>query len=328
MKFIDNAVIFVKGGNGGDGAVCFRRDKNNFSLKVPFGGDGGNGGDVYILLDNNINTLIDFSFKRYYEAESGQKGSNNKSCGLSANSVFIKAPYGTQIFDYSTKEFIGDLSFTNNCILVSRGGIKGIGNFRFTKFESNYNCLKGGFGEFKILKLELKILADVALVGLPNCGKSTFIVRVSLSKSKVSDYPFTTIYPKLGVVNYYYNSFIIADTPGIFNNASLGFGLGYNFLKHLLKSKLLLHVIDVSKKKTAIMDDIYIIKKELFKYDKCFVSKSVWLLLNKSDLISKYRLFYIYKYIYYYYRCPIFIISSLKGYGLKRLCKDISFFLL
>ena len=327
MKFIDNAVIFVKGGDGGDGAICFRKDKNNFSIKIPSGGDGGTGGSVYFITDVNVNTLIDFSFKRYYEAQNGERGKNNNSRGISANDILIKAPYGTQIFDYLTKEFIADLSF-GDCVLVSKGGMRGLGNYKHLKNDDNYNYIKGGIGEFRILKLELKILADVALVGYPNSGKSTLIVKVSLSKSKIADYPFTTVYPKLGVVYYYHNNFIIADTPGIIKDASYGVGLGYNFLKHLLKSKLLLHVIDLSSKnKDSLIQDINIIKKELIKYSNFFLTKDMWIILNKIDLILRYKLLYIYRYVYYYYNTPIFLVSSLKGYGLKKLCKDISYYL-
>ncbi|HFL8795003.1 MAG TPA: Obg family GTPase CgtA [Candidatus Azosocius sp. HAIN] len=329
MKFVDSAVLFVKGGNGGNGSICFRKDKNNFSVKIPDGGDGGNGGNVHLLSDININTLIDFSFKRFYEAENGNNGKSKNLKGLCGRDIIIKVPFGTQIFDYNTKEFIGDLS-NNKLVLVACGGLKGIGNFKFkNKLEKNvYNYSQGGIGEFKILKLELKILSDVALIGLPNSGKSTLIVKISLSKSKISNYPFTTIYPRLGVVFYYYKNFIIADTPGIINNASLGVGLGYNFLKHFLKSKLLLHIVDISSNDILFLNkDINIIRKELLKYDKYFLFKNIWIVLNKSDIISRHKLLYIYKYIYFYYKIPIFIISSLKGYGLKKLCKDISFFL-
>ncbi|QQG46782.1 MAG: Obg family GTPase CgtA [Candidatus Azosocius agrarius] len=328
MKFVDNAVVFVKGGSGGDGAICFRKEKNGLGIKIPNGGDGGAGGNIYLKSDININNLIDFSFKRYYESKDGTRGEGNNACGVSSKNVVVKVPCGTQIFDYNTKEFIGEI-FDTKCILVANGGMKGLGNYKLKKFKNDfYDYVKGGLGEFRILKLELKILSDVVLIGLPNCGKSTFIVKISLSKSKISCYPFTTIYPKLGVVCFHHNKFIIADTPGIINNASLGVGLGYEFLKHFVRSKLLLHLLDISLKcEKLLIKDVYIINNEILKYDKNFLYKDIWLVLNKSDLVSKYKLFYIYKYIKCYNQIPIFIISSLRGYGLKRLCKDLSYYL-
>lgn len=328
MKFIDNAVIFVKGGKGGDGAVCFRVEKNNYNVKIPFGGDGGNGGSVYFKINSNLNSLINFSFKRYYEAKNGENGKSKNAKGMNADDVIVCAPYGTQIFDYKTKEFIGSLFSKDDFILVSKGGIGGIGNFKLHKLKKSDDYLKGGYGEFKILKLELKILADVVFFGLPNSGKSTLIVKISLSKSKISDYPFTTIYPKLGVVFFKNNSFTIADTPGILYNASCGVGLGFNFLKHFLKSKLLFYVIDISfKDRLSLLYDMHVLRMELLQYSEKFSNENFWIILNKSDLVLRYKLLYIYKYIYHYYNVPIFIISSLKGYGMKKLCNDISFYL-
>ena len=244
MRFVDEVTIKVIAGDGGNGVVHFRREKY-IPRGGPDGGDGGDGGSVYLLGDNNLNTLSDFRHVRTYTAEPGQKGQGRQMTGKSAEDLYIPVPVGTLVYDEVTQELIGDITAAKQALLVARGGFHGLGN---TRFKSSTNrtprkCTPGTPGERRELRLELKVLADVGLLGMPNAGKSTFIRAVSHARPKVANYPFTTLYPNLGVVRVdETKSFVVADIPGLIEGASSGAGLGIQFLKHLSRTRLLLHL--------------------------------------------------------------------------------------
>ena len=290
MKFIDEAVINVRAGNGGNGMASFRREKY-IPKGGPDGGDGGSGGSVYLVATTGINTLIDFSVKNQFQATSGQGGQSRKRTGLSGEDLYIKIPCGTKITNHETGEMMGDLVNDGEVCLVAKGGIGGKGN---TRFKSSINqaprkITSGTIGEQRKIILELNLLADVGLLGYPNAGKSTFIRSVSSAKPKVADYPFTTLNPNLGVVRLNFDeSFVIADVPGIIEGASEGTGLGIAFLKHLSRTRLLLHLVDIGQnipaKETAT--EIKKLELELDKFSNELSKKERWMVFNKTDLIS------------------------------------------
>ena len=290
MKFIDEAVINVRAGNGGYGMASFRREKY-IPKGGPDGGDGGSGGSVYLVATTGINTLIDFSVKNQFQATSGQGGQSRKRTGLSGEDLYIKIPCGTKITNHETGEMMGDLVNDGEVCLVAKGGIGGKGN---TRFKSSINqaprkITSGTIGEQRKIVLELNLLADVGLLGYPNAGKSTLIRSVSSAKPKVADYPFTTLNPNLGVVRLNFDeSFVIADVPGIIEGASEGTGLGIAFLKHLSRTRLLLHLVDlgqnISAKETAT--EIKKLELELEKFSNELSKKERWMVFNKTDLIS------------------------------------------
>ena len=290
MKFIDEAVINVRAGNGGNGMASFRREKY-IPKGGPDGGDGGSGGSVYLVATTGINTLIDFSVKNQFQATSGQGGQSRKRTGLSGEDLYIKIPCGTKITNHETGEMMGDLVNDGEVCLVAKGGIGGKGN---TRFKSSINqaprkITSGTIGEQRKIVLELNLLADVGLLGYPNAGKSTLIRSVSSAKPKVADYPFTTLNPNLGVVRLNFDeSFVIADVPGIIEGASEGTGLGIAFLKHLSRTRLLLHLVDlgqnISAKETAT--EIKKLELELDKFSNELSKKERWMVFNKTDLIS------------------------------------------
>ncbi|MBT8128300.1 MAG: Obg family GTPase CgtA [Gammaproteobacteria bacterium] len=289
MRFVDEVTIKTIAGDGGNGVVHFRREKY-IPRGGPDGGDGGNGGSVYLLGDNNLNTLADFRHVRTYQAESGHKGQGRQMTGKSGEDLMIPVPVGTLIYDDDTRELIGDLTEAGQKILVAKGGFHGLGN---TRFKSSTNraprkCTPGTPGERRMLRLELKVLADVGLLGMPNAGKSTFIRAVSAARPKVADYPFTTLYPNLGVVRVDQNqSFVVADIPGLIEGASTGAGLGIQFLKHLSRTRLLLHVVDIAPfDGSSPVDDAKKILNELANYSTQLADKQRWLVLNKADLLS------------------------------------------
>ena len=243
MKFVDQALIRVEAGNGGDGCLSFRREK--FIPKGgPDGGDGGDGGSIYLIVDEGLNTLVDFRHDRLYRAKNGQPGMGRDRFGKKADDLYIRVPLGTLVYNIETDELIGDLSEKNSKLLVAQGGFHGLGNIRF-KSSTNRSPRKttqGTSGEVRDLRLELQILADVGLLGMPNAGKSSLLRAVSEATPKVADYPFTTMYPSLGVVRVDDESFVIADIPGLIEGAADGAGLGIEFLKHLSRTNLLLHL--------------------------------------------------------------------------------------
>lgn len=287
MKFVDQATIQVSAGKGGDGCLSFRREK--FVPKGgPDGGDGGDGGSVYIAVDEGLNTLVDFRHLRSFKAKNGQPGMGRDRRGLSADDLVINVPTGTLVYDDDTNELIGDLVNKDDRLLVAQGGFHGLGNARF---KSSINraprkITKGSPGEERNLRLELQVLADIGLLGLPNAGKSSFIRAVSAATPRVADYPFTTMYPSLGVVRIDANkSFVIADIPGLIEGASGGAGLGIAFLKHLRRTNLLLHIVDASLDPEDAIKNIKVIEQELKQFDEALYNKPRWIVLNKCDVL-------------------------------------------
>ena len=289
MKFVDEATVQVKAGNGGHGCLSFRREKY-IERGGPDGGDGGHGGDVFLVADDSINTLVDFRVARKYRAESGHSGAGRNMTGKSGNDLVIKVPRGTVIHDVDTGELIGDLTELGQRLKVAEGGRGGLGN---TRFKSSTNqaprkITQGTHGEARHLRLELKLIADVGLVGLPNAGKSTLIRSMSAAKPKVADYPFTTLHPNLGVVSVGpLQSFVMADVPGLIEGAAEGAGLGIQFLKHLQRTRLLLHLVDIAPLDVSAdpAEAFRSIEKELVKFSADLTEKPRWLVINKTDLL-------------------------------------------
>jgi GTP-binding protein len=290
MKFVDEASIQVDAGDGGNGCVSFRREKY-IPFGGPDGGDGGDGGSVYLVGDEGLNTLADFRHQRKYRAQRGQNGMGSNCTGKSGENCFIKVPIGTVVTDVDTEEVIGDVVENGQQLLVARGGKHGLGN---THFKSSTNraprqATPGTPGEKRFLQLELKVLADVGLLGLPNAGKSTLISAVSGAHPKIADYPFTTLYPNLGVVSVEaYRSFVIADIPGLIEGAAEGAGLGVQFLKHLSRTALILHLVDVAPYEGTgdPLQNALTIENELRKFSEELYAKERWLVFNKIDMLA------------------------------------------
>jgi len=289
MKFVDEARIQVFAGNGGNGCVSFRREKF-IPLGGPDGGDGGNGGSIYLLADEGLNTLIDFRHQRHFRAERGQNGMSRQCYGRSGDDLIIRVPVGTVIMDAGTDEVIGDLTEHGQRQLVAQGGHGGKGNIHF---KSSVNraprkATSGTPGDERELHLELKVLADVGLLGFPNAGKSTLIRSISAATPKVADYPFTTLHPNLGVVRAAADrSFVVADIPGLIEGASDGAGLGVHFLKHLQRTRVLWHVVDLApfEEGPPPNKQVRAIERELKKFDPALLEKPRWLVLNKADML-------------------------------------------
>ena len=291
MKFVDEATITVVGGNGGNGCLSFRRER--FIPKGgPDGGDGGDGGSVFLKTNQGINTLADFRYTRTFKAERGADGGGRNKTGKSGDNLYVDIPVGTEVYDNQTDELVGDLIENNQTLLVARGGFHGLGNQRF-KSSTNRAPRKttnGTQGDVRELRLELKLLADVGLLGLPSVGKSSLITAVSDAKPKVADYPFTTLQPNLGVVRMGpMQSFVMADLPGLIEGAAEGHGLGIHFLKHLSRCRLLLHMIDLSNrgKKESPVAQFRTIESELASYQQSLAEKDRWLVFNKIDLLTE-----------------------------------------
>jgi len=289
MKFVDEVTIHVQAGNGGDGCASFRREKF-IPFGGPNGGDGGDGGSVYLVADVNLNTLVDFRYTRKFRAERGQNGMGRDCTGKGGEDKRIAVPVGTVVSDAETGEVIGDLIKPGQELLVAKGGVHGVGN---TRFKSSTNraprqFTKGTPGEARDLKMELKLLADVGLLGLPNAGKSTLIRAISAARPKVADYPFTTLHPNLGVVRVSnHRSFTVADIPGLIEGAAEGAGLGIRFLKHVSRTRLLWHLVDVLPlgETSDPVDDVRVIEAELSKFSPELAGHERWLVLNKVDLL-------------------------------------------
>lgn len=290
MKFVDEAKIKVDAGDGGNGCVSFRREKY-IPWGGPDGGDGGDGGSIYLEADTGLNTLADFRFQKCFRAEPGKKGMGSNCRGRSGEDLVVKVPVGTLVRDFETQEIIGDVVKEGQRLLVAKGGFHGLGNARF-KSSTNRTPRQskpGTPGEVRELDLELNVLADVGLLGLPNAGKSTLITAVSNARPKVADYPFTTLHPNLGVVSPEpHRSFVIADIPGVIEGAAEGAGLGIQFLKHLSRTRLLLHLLDVAPLDGHDpVDDARTIVAELAKFSAKLVGRDRWLVLNKLDLVPE-----------------------------------------
>lgn len=291
MKLVDEAEIDVIAGNGGDGCIGFRREKF-IPLGGPDGGDGGNGGSVWIEADENISTLVDFRHQRIFKAQRGENGMGQQRYGKGGDDLVISVPVGTTIVNVGTDEVIGDLTTHGDRLLVAKGGKGGLGNMHFKSSvtRSPRRATPGDEGEARTLKMELKLLADVGLLGFPNAGKSTFIRAVSAATPKVADYPFTTLYPNLGVVSVEaHRSFVIADVPGLIQGAADGAGLGAQFLRHLQRTRLLLHLVDMAPMEGGVeispAEQVRAIERELEKHDPELLQKPRWLVLNKADLM-------------------------------------------
>ncbi|HIP95462.1 MAG TPA: GTPase ObgE [Leucothrix sp.] len=289
MKFVDEVVIIVKAGDGGNGCVSFRREKY-IEFGGPDGGDGGDGGCVYLQANKGLNTLADFRHVRFYEAGRGGNGFSRNMTGARGDDKIIQVPIGTMVYVDETNELIGDLTKDGERLMVSQGGFHGLGNLRY---KSSVNraprqSKPGSEGDTRTLRLEMKVLADVGLLGLPNAGKSTLITAVSSAHPKIANYPFTTLYPNLGVVKVdNYKSFVIADIPGVIEGAAEGAGLGLQFLKHLSRTSLLLHLVDVApmNEEEDPVHSIRVIENELKKFGDELENRERWLVLNKIDLL-------------------------------------------
>ena len=287
MNFIDEALLEARAGNGGAGCTSFRREK--FIPKGgPDGGDGGRGGNIILRVDPNLNTLVNFRNQKYLLAKNGQAGSGNKKTGQDADDLIVTVPKGTMVFDIVSNKVIYDCCEEGKDYLIAKGGEGGAGNFRF-KSSTNQaprRHMQGWSGNELSIRLELRSLADVGLVGFPNAGKSTFLSHVSAAKPKIGDYPFTTLRPNLGTVQIYDSSFIIADIPGLIKGASEGAGLGLNFLKHISRTGHLLILLDPQSMEMQVEEQLTVLLKELKTYDSSLLDKDIWIVLNKIDTLD------------------------------------------
>ncbi|MBN8477172.1 Obg family GTPase CgtA [Sulfuritalea sp.] len=326
MKFFDEARIEVLAGDGGNGSVSFRREKY-IPLGGPDGGDGGKGASIWAVADRNLNTLIDFRYTRVFRGQKGEQGHGSDRFGKGGEDLILRMPVGTVITDSNTGELVADLDTDGKRFLVAKGGNGGLGNARFKSSTNRAprQSTPGQEGEKRELQLELKVLADIGLLGLPNAGKSTFIRAVSAAKPKVADYPFTTLHPNLGVVRVDDNrSFVIADIPGLIEGAAEGAGLGHRFLKHLQRTGLLLHLVDLAPFDPGAdpATDARAILKELKKYDEALYKKPRWLLINKIDLVPDgEREARIAALVKSYKPKKHFAISAISGHG----CREVTF---
>ena len=325
MKFIDEVTIEVHAGKGGDGSASFRREKY-IPRGGPDGGDGGRGGSIFAIADRNINTLVDYRFERIHRARNGEPGRGSDCNGKAGADIVLRVPVGTVVSDLDTGEAIADLATHEQTALLGKGGEGGRGNLHFKSSTNRAprQFTRGTPGESRKLKLELKVLADVGLLGMPNAGKSTFIRAVSAARPKVADYPFTTLHPNLGVVRVDENrSFVIADIPGLIEGAADGAGLGHRFLRHLARTRLLLHLVDIAPfdVDTDPVAEARAIINELKKYDVALFDKPRWLVLNKADLLEPdARAERMRRFIADFgWQGKSFIISALKGEGCNEL---------
>ncbi|WP_413735407.1 Obg family GTPase CgtA [Sodalis sp. RH21] len=332
MKFVDEAAIVVAAGDGGNGCVSFRREKY-IPNGGPDGGDGGDGGDVYLLADRNLNTLIDYRFEKSFRAERGQNGQSRDCTGKRGKDITIKVPVGTRILDKDTGETMGDMTRHEQRLMVAKGGFHGLGNARFKSSINRAPRQKtdGTKGEIREIQLELLLLADVGMLGLPNAGKSTFIRAVSAAKPKVADYPFTTLVPSLGVVRMdNEQSFVIADIPGLIEGASEGLGLGIRFLKHLERCRVLLHLIDLAPiDESDPIENAKVIVRELERYSEKLAAKPRWLVFNKLDLLEPEEADRRAKAIAAAlgWEEQFYVISAASQKGVKALCWDVMAFI-
>ncbi|APC96426.1 Obg family GTPase CgtA [Francisella frigiditurris] len=288
MRFVDEVVVKLQAGKGGNGCVSFRREKY-VPRGGPDGGDGGHGGSIYLQADEGVNTLIDYRYKREYQAENGQAGMGRNCYGKAGDDLYLVVPVGTSVFDIETDIKMGEVLKHGETFKIVSGGKRGIGNVHF-KSSTNQAPRKftlGEEGEYKEVRLELNLLADIALLGLPNAGKSTLIRSVSAATPKVADYPFTTMYPHLGVVKVGVDSFVMADIPGVIEGAAEGAGLGLRFLKHLTRARCVLHVVDISPfDNSDSAENYFAVEKELKKYSEELYNKPRLLVINKIDLLA------------------------------------------
>ncbi|HRH82374.1 MAG TPA: GTPase ObgE [Thiobacillaceae bacterium] len=329
MKFIDEATIEVIAGKGGNGSASFRREKF-IPMGGPDGGDGGRGGSIWAVADRNLNTLIDFRYTRVFRAQHGENGRGSDCYGKGGEDLTLRVPVGTVFHDAETDAVLADLAADGQKALIAKGGRGGLGNLHFKSSTNRAprQCTPGEPGEQRELRLELKILADVGLLGMPNAGKSTFIRSVSAARPKVADYPFTTLHPNLGVVRVDNNrSFVVADIPGLIEGAAEGAGLGHQFLRHLARTRLLLHLVDLAPfdPETDPVREARAIVEELRKYDEDLYRRPRWLVLNKLDLIpEEERQQRVADFLAAFeWQGPVFAISAIKGEGCQPLVQAI-----
>ena len=328
MKFIDEVSIEVIAGNGGNGVASFRRLKN-IPKGGPDGGDGGDGGNVIIRAVNNLNTLSKFRYQRKFEAKNGKRGGSNNKTGSDGEDLIIDVPCGTLLYDLDTDTLIKDLVNDQDEITICKGGKGGFGNLRY-KSSTNRSPTKfteGKDGEFLSLKLELRLLADIGLLGMPNAGKSSLVRAVSSARPKVADYPFTTLHPSLGVVDYSDNSsFVISDIPGLIAGASSGVGLGIQFLKHLSRTKVIVQMVDIYEKSSLeIIQEVKELLVEITNFDKKLTKRIKWLVLNKKDLVDRGKLEILKTDLQKHFKDEFYIycISAAKKEGTQTLMRDI-----
>ena len=329
MKFVDEATIKVQAGNGGRGMVSFRREKF-IPFGGPDGGDGGEGGSIWLVADAGLNTLADFRYRRAFKAENGEPGGSADCSGKGGGDLEVVVPVGTVIYDVDTEETLGDLTHGGDRVLVARGGKGGLGNqhFKSSTNRTPRRATPGYPGEKRELRLELKLIADVGLLGLPNAGKSTLISVVSAARPRIADYPFTTLHPNLGVVYVgEHKSFVMADIPGLIEGAAEGAGLGIRFLKHLQRTRLLLHLVDIAPPDPEAdpVKDARAIAAELKKFSPELAGRERWLVLNKLDLLppaeAEKRCKEIVRRLRW--KGPVFRISGATRSGTKELCQAI-----
>ena len=331
MQFIDEASIRVQAGKGGNGCLSFRREKY-VERGGPDGGNGGDGGNVFLVADEALNTLIDFRYQPAYQARNGQGGGSRNKTGARGEDVYVKVPMGTTVVDEETQEVLGDLSVPEQILLVAEGGSRGLGNatFKSSTNRAPRKTTPGQLGDIRRLRLQLKLLADVGLLGLPNAGKSTLIGQVSAANPKVADYPFTTLAPSLGVVRIAADaSFVMADIPGLIVGAAQGAGLGAQFLRHLSRTKVLLHLVDVlPEDQRDPVDNALAIEQELAEYSEALIERPIWIGLSKADQLDDEALdTMLQEMAETFPERPIYALSALGDIGLTKVTRDLMQFL-
>ena len=327
MQFLDEATIRVQAGKGGNGALSFRREKY-IAKGGPDGGNGGDGGDVVLVADGALNTLVDFRYQPAYQAKNGTPGSGRNKTGAAGEHCYVKVPVGTTVIDDETEEVLGDLSEVGSHLLVAKGGHRGVGNaaFKSSTNRAPRKTTPGAPGEQRRLRLQLKLLADVGLLGLPNAGKSTLIGQVSAANPKVADYPFTTLVPNLGVVRIGVDSsFVMADIPGLIVGAADGAGLGAQFLRHLARTRILLHLVDVQPEDGSDpLDNAQAIEDELAQYSPALLERPIWMALSKVDQLEDEALDELQqRFAEAFAERPIYSVSALGDIGLETLVRDL-----
>ncbi len=327
MQFIDEATIRVQAGKGGNGCLSFRREKY-IERGGPDGGNGGDGGDVFLVADQALNTLIDFRYQPSYQARNGHGGGSRNKTGAAGEAIHVKVPVGTTVVDEQTQEVLGDLSEVGQVLKVAAGGARGLGNaaFKSSTNRAPRRTTTGKSGDLRRLRLQLKLLADVGLLGLPNAGKSTLIGQVSAANPKVADYPFTTLAPSLGVVRIAADaSFVMADIPGLIVGAADGAGLGAQFLRHLSRTRVLLHLVDVVPEDASDpIDNALAIEAELMQYSEALAQRPIWIALSKVDQLEADALDQmLQEFAQTFPDRPIYAVSSLGDIGIPELCNDL-----
>jgi len=322
MKFLDQAKIFVEAGYGGSGSASFRREKF-VEFGGPDGGDGGNGGSIILVADTNLNTLIDFRFRQHFKAERGQNGMGKKKTGKSGKDLILKVPVGTQIFEEDNNTLIEDLTKSDQKIIIANGGKGGLGNVRFKSSTNRAPRKKtdGSKGESFWIWLQLKVIADIGIIGMPNSGKSSLLSVLTSAKPKIADYPFTTINPSIGVANYNNKEITLADIPGLIEGAHEGIGLGDKFLRHIERCKNILHLIDINQKN--LIKCYSQVRKELKKYSNKLIKKKEIAVLNKTDLMDKEKISNKTDELKKIIKSKIYLISTIQKKGLEDLKKSL-----